>query len=465
MDQGLPRVVCYHRIVSAVCLDAVSRKPALRLQSSKMLPARQLSLRDSGATRSTVDATSSTFVPNMRLPVHRWFRFSAGFSADWVESVVSCARADGPVRVLDPFAGSGTTLIAAEGAGAESVGIEAHPFVARVARAKLASRTDPERFRCLAQRVRSRAVECEGSVEGYPDLIRRCFPETTLASLDALRRALDAESDGSSASELVWLALASILRTVSPAGTAQWQYILPNKHKRAVPNPLPAFESACGAFYADMLARRLDGSPYAALIEGDARTCAGLDSGYATLVLTSPPYPNNYDYADATRLEMSFFREIRGWGDLREAVRRFLVRSCSQHVPERSIDLAETMSAPELEPIREELVQICSALAQIRKTRGGKKTYHLMIAAYFRDLALSWRALRRVTAHPCRVCFVIGDSAPYGVYVPVIPWMGRLALAAGFRSFRFEKTRDRNIKWKNRKHRVPLQEGRLWVEG
>jgi hypothetical protein len=29
----------------------------------------------------------------------------------------------------------------------------------------------------------------------------------------------------------------------------------------------------------------------------------------------------------------------------------------------------------------------------------------------------------------------------------------------------FEKTRDRNIKWKNRKHRVPLCEGRLWVEG
>jgi hypothetical protein len=27
------------------------------------------------------DATSSTFVDNMRLPVHRWFRYSAGFSA------------------------------------------------------------------------------------------------------------------------------------------------------------------------------------------------------------------------------------------------------------------------------------------------------------------------------------------------------------------------------------------------
>jgi hypothetical protein len=44
-------------------------------------------------------------------------------------------------------------------------------------------------------------------------------------------------------------------------------------------------------------------------------------------------------------------------------------------------------------------------------------------------------------------------------------WMGRLAVAAGFADFRFEKLRDRNIKWKNRKHRVPLSEGRLWISG
>ena len=45
------------------------------------------------------------------------------------------------------------------------------------------------------------------------------------------------------------------------------------------------------------------------------------------------------------------------------------------------------------------------------------------------------------------------------------PLAGRVAVAAGFTSFAFEKTRDRNLKWKNRKHRVPLHEGRLWVQG
>jgi hypothetical protein len=188
--------------------------------------------------------------------------------------------------------------------------------------------------------------------------------------------------------------------------------------------------------------------------------------GFATLVLTSPPYPNNFDYADATRLEMTFLGEVEGWGDLQQVVRRHLVRSCSQHVPPKSVNLDRLLDeSPALEPIRRELREVCSQLSEIRLTKGGRKTYHLMIATYFEDLARTWLALRRACSVDSRVCFVVGDSAPYGVYVPVMPWLAALAEAAGFRKPMFEKTRDRNIKWKNRKHRVPLQEGRLWLEG
>src|SRR2546430_677259 len=96
------------------------------------------------AERPASLSTSSTFVPNMGLPVHRWFRYSAGFSAEWVQSAIKAMP--GTIRVFDPFAGSATTLIAAEAAGAESWGVEAHPFVYRVARAKLLWRSDPQEY-------------------------------------------------------------------------------------------------------------------------------------------------------------------------------------------------------------------------------------------------------------------------------------------------------------------------------
>ena len=112
-----------------------------------------------------------------------------------------------------------------------------------------------------------------------------------------------------------------------------------------------------------------------------------------------------------------------------------------------------------------ELKITCDRLEVEKENHGGKKQYHAMIAHYFLDLAHVWKALRRVTRAGGRACFVVGDSAPYGIHVPVERWLGELAVAAGFKSFRFEKLRDRNTKWKNRKHRVLLHEGRLWVEG
>ena len=207
--------------------------------------------------------------------------------------------------------------------------------------------------------------------------------------------------------------------------------------KRARKNPhepFAAFDDFATTIYRDMkLSQSLKG-PRAILRQTDARTCDGVPDKSVNLVVTSPPYPNNYDYADATRLEMSFMREIDGWGDLQQAVRRFLVRSCSQHVPEKAVNLEEVLASSELEPILSEIRAVCEELAAVRQTKGGKKTYHLMVACYFLDLAKVWLSLRRVCSTPSSACFVIGDSAPYGVYVPVVEWLSKLALAAGFKS-------------------------------
>lgn len=409
---------------------------------------------------------SSSFVDNMSLPIHRWFRYSAGFSAQWVEQEIKAALQQGPVKLLDPFAGTGTALIEAERWGVPAIGVEAHPFVCRVARAKLAWREPVTHFLELAREVQAKAKQDKGEARGYPPLIERCYPPTVLAELAALKRAWHSLSDGRPVSELVWLAITAILRVCSPVGTAQWQYVLPKKEKTKALAPFVAYEVQVYNMAADMRARQQQPSHDAAILyQEDARTCDSVPECWANLVLTSPPYTNNYDYADATRLEMSFWGEIEGWGELHQKIRRHLIRSCTQHVAADKEDLERLLANPDLAPLIHEIKPVCYRLAKERIHHGGKKPYHLMIAAYFSDLAKVWKALRRVTSRGGRVCFVVGDSAPYGIHVPVDRWLGELALAAGFRQYSFEKTRDRNIKWRNRKHRVPLHEGRLWVEG
>jgi len=55
--------------------------------------------------------STTTFLDNLSLPIHRWFRYSAGFSALWVRQLIEKEKSKGRTKVLDPFSGSGTVLI------------------------------------------------------------------------------------------------------------------------------------------------------------------------------------------------------------------------------------------------------------------------------------------------------------------------------------------------------------------
>lgn len=406
-------------------------------------------------------AGTTTFASNMKLPVHRWFRYSAGFSAEWVESVLPAGYR---ARVLDPFAGSGTTLLAAQGGGHESIGLDPHPLISRVASAKLQWQQEPEQLLELAQQAAS-AASPAALPEPLPPLLEKCFPTEALSELLGLRDSVMAISAPSELKELLWLAFTSIVRHVSPVGTAQWQYVLPSKTKAKHLAVADAWAAQVALMAGDMRARQeLIPHPGAArIVARDARDIGdAVPAGWATHIICSPPYANNYDYGDATRLEQTVLGEVSGWADLKE-VRTELVRACTQQMS--GFDAESALSDPLLAPIEEQLRPIYHDLSEVRLVKGGRKAYHDMVVAYFHDMSAVWRSLRSVTDSGATVCFVVGDSAPYGVHVPVERLLADLAESQGFTFVGFTKVRDRNVKWKNRKHRVPLHEGYLWMEG
>lgn len=410
---------------------------------------------------------SPTFADNLSLPLHRWYRYTAGFSAVWVNQLIKEEKKYGRVRIIDPFAGSGTVMLESDFEGVNSIGIEAHPYIYRIAKTKLQWHYSADKFKESALNLLKKAQAKTKVGTEYAKLLLDCYPLEVLQKLDSLKEAWMETPQEEVIKDFNWFVITSILRVTSPVGTAQWQYVLPGKTKAKVVDPFKAFELKVYEMYNDMrrVQNRVGDLGKATILNEDARATLSIPDGWGQLVITSPPYANNYDYADATRLEMTFWGDIANWGDLQSNVRQYLVRACTQHVGGMGQSMEEILNDDLLLPIRSELISVYKKLESERLLHGGKKNYHWMIAAYFFDLAKVFKSLRKATSENCRMCFVIGDSAPYGIYVPVERWLGELAIGAGFTEYSFEKLRDRNIKWKNRKHTVPLKEGRLWING
>ena len=425
----------------------------------------QLNLFEFPSKTSRKEQNSTTFIDNMKLPVHRWFRYSAGFSAEWVKETIK-QYAKNNSMVLDPFAGSGTTLVASNEMNLPSIGFEKHYFVRRIANIKLKYSINTKHANKLFNEIVSSKGDNDFNYDDQPDLLRKCYSPDILKILISMRNKYITTADNTFESEILWLAITSILRSTSHAGTAQWQYVLPNKTKKNVVDPHIAISNKFNEILRDLQLFSEKNIPaQAEIINQDARESICQYNNCFDLLITSPPYPNNYDYADSTRLEMIFWNEINGWGDLQIKIRNGLIRSCSQHSAAEKLNLDTILNDNALIPIHDDIYAVCKELEKVRLDHGGKKTYHTMIAAYYLDLAKVFITLRQLMKENSVLCFVIGDSAPYGVYAPADLWLGKLAIAAGFKSWNFEKTRDRNIKWKNRKHSVPLKEGRLWIEG
>lgn len=188
---------------------------------------------------------SSTFADNISLPIHRWYRYTAGFSAEWVKNVVKeylKKTKKESIVVLDPFSGSGTTLLACDEIGIDSIGYESHPLVYEIASAKLSWDADASKVKKYTQQVLAKANEKKYEMAEYPSIITKCYDEKNLEEINALRNVIDETLDDSKEARLIWVGFVSMLRTASHAGTATWQYVLPNKKKAKVLSAYEAFE-------------------------------------------------------------------------------------------------------------------------------------------------------------------------------------------------------------------------------
>lgn len=386
----------------------------------------------------------------------RWFRYPAGFSASALRASTSALELMPGKTVLDPFCGTATSAFAEVLRDHPFVGIEAHPLIADLARMKLRA-VDQNRLRALGAELGDSVTPGSGGEEH--SLVRRCFSPWTLDVLVGLREAIEARRTCPLRHHLRW-ALLGTLRDVANVKVG-WPYLRPDLER--VPPHLDAatrFAARCRMMAEDLA----DPRPADAwIVRGDARSASAWSRAAARgpfdASITSPPYLNNFDYADATRLELYFLRRTRSWRELREQVRDGLVVATTQQSTRPAAGRA--LAALRRHPTTHRRVSaLADNLAAERAKRPRGKEYDQLVPTYFADLARILEHLRRHLHPGARSAWVIGDSAPYGVYVDTPAIVLALAADIGFEPVSDEEIRSRGLRWRTNgtRHQVPLSE-------
>lgn len=225
--------------------------------------------------------------------------------------------------VLDPFCGSGTVLVEARLAGRAAVGVDANPLAVRLSRLKLSPTTAAQRTRLVtaageaAEFANQRRIAKSGPTRRYGQADMAMFQPHVLLELDGLRAGIDRVSDEGSRRALE-LALSAILnklsrRTSDTVGRAVERRLAAGYPARLFVRKTEELAARLAEIEGP-LAAPLPG-PWARsrrptwdVQEGDARVLAGVQDSSIALVITSPPYPGNYDYLEHHAARLRWLR-------------------------------------------------------------------------------------------------------------------------------------------------------------
>jgi len=323
--------------------------------------------------------------------------------------------------VLDPFCGSGTTLVEAILHGRSGVAIDIDPFARLLTKVKTAYYSEAvlADIGYVIDQIRDK---CRRVLPKYnpPDIpnIDKWFTKESIEGLSALRNFIDELCEEKEVvKDYLYIVLAAIIRRCSNAENVSPKPYISTRFPKVVGNPTTAF------FEIEEL--------YRPAIESYSRKIANMDCSNLilesndarqidlerpiTLAVTSPPYINAYDYVRILKFENMWL----GLADNNELVEKRKQYIGTENTKSFYGDFSlATQSAT--------LNSIVPNIADIDEKRSR------MVYTYFEDMVLNMLAVRKNLATGGRYVIVVGDSTIRNQTIPTSKVLIEIAEKNGY---------------------------------
>lgn len=392
---------------------------------------------------------------------HGWYRFVLSFPPHLVRQYVERFKLGDKSTLLDPFCGTGTTLVECKKLGIPSIGVEAHPMACFASRVKTNWKVAPQSLFDHAQRVGARAtrrLRSDGLENGFlvqrrraqhktlrslpPDVLRLLLKDSIspipLHRTLVLLEEIEAER-GTCFYDYERLALAkALIQSISNLEFGPEVGVGPPRSDAPV---VEAWLDCVSSMVDDLRElRRLESSP-ASVIEADSREVEkALSPESVDAVITSPPYPNEKDYTRTTRLESVLLGFLRTKDELR-AIKHGFVRSNTRNVYSGDDDDRWIANFPRIQQIAEEIE---ARRIELGKTSGFERLYAKVTKLYFGGMMRHLKSLQKVLRPGAKLAYVVGDQASYlRVMIRTGEILAQIAESLGYRRIGIDLFRTR----------------------
>lgn len=346
---------------------------------------------------------------------HDWYRFVLSYPPHLVRHYFEKFDLATGATVLDPFCGTGTTIVEAKKNGVASVGIEAVPMSQFACRTKVQWQVDLAVLHQLKVQVLEQAMaQLETSTlrEFAPEqvaiVVKNSIGAVPLHKCLVLKGAISAVPPGA-IRDVFNLALANV--AVHEASNLKFGPEVGIRRQKR--EDAPVFEkwlTKVDTMAQDLANYQTLAATPAQCHLGDARSPHTLLAANSIdSIITSPPYPNEKDYTRTTRLESVLLGFLNNKQDLR-AFKQSLIRSNTRNV--YKVDDDDRIIASQ-----SQITKLAQAIEERRrslnKTSGFERLYHRVTTLYFGGMKRHLQGLQPTLKPGAQLAYVVGDQASF----------------------------------------------------
>jgi DNA modification methylase len=361
---------------------------------------------------------------------HDWYRFVLSFPPHFVRDYLQRFGITSNKCVLDPFCGTGTTLVECKKLGIPSIGIEANPMAYFASRVKVDWAISADDLLNHAGEVAA-ATLAELRKQGLDDSPSVASTYSLSLELRSIPEALQKLLLTNSISPVPLHKTLVLLEMIDKYAEPRFQ----RHEKLALAKALVAsisnlhFGPEVGverpkkdaAVISPWLAGMQDMahdlhelqqySPVPSVVyQADSRQIFQvLEPQSIDAVLTSPPYPNEKDYTRTTRLESVLLGLVGSKSDL-QATKRQMVRSNTRSTYKEDDDDQWVAHHAEVQRIA---ARIEARRIELGKTSGFERLYARLTKLYFGGMTRHLADLRPALRPGASLAYVVGDQASY----------------------------------------------------